>query len=198
MYKDSTCQKLKLPFKYERIVLSDLNIAFIKVGMSTSTIYNIAPMGSQKKHLKDILIISISLAVFELIMLLIFWIFVYRNCVWGYKRVCNCGNVGLSMDFSPRSFTYLDIEKMSNHFKEELGRISFGTMYKGTILNGQKLVAIKRLGKALAEGEKEFLTEIKVIGRTHHKNLVHLLGYCHDGECTFLDPLKHNQINLVN
>ena len=102
------------------------------------------------------------------------------------------------MDFSPRSFTYLDIEKMTNHFKEELGRVSFGTMYKGTILNGQKLVAIKRLGKALAEGEKEFLTEIKVIGRTHHKNLVHLLRYCHDGKCTFLDPLKHNQINLVN
>ena len=81
MYKDSTCQKLKLPFKYERIVLSDSNIAFIKVGMSTSTIYNIAPMGSQKKHPKAILIISISLAGFEFIMLLIFGIFVYRICV---------------------------------------------------------------------------------------------------------------------
>ena len=34
----------------------------------------------------------------------------------------------------------------------------------------------------MTEGEKEFITEIKVIGRTHHKNLVHLLGYCHDGE----------------
>ena len=81
MFKDSTCQKLKLPFKYGRIVLSDSNIAFIKVGMSTSTLYNIAPMGSQKKHPKAILIISISLAVFEFIMLLIFGIFVYRNCV---------------------------------------------------------------------------------------------------------------------
>ena len=150
--------------------------------MCTSIIFDIVPRGSQKKHPKDILIISISLAVFKLIMLLIFGIFVYRNCLWGYKRVCNSGNVGLSMDFSLRSFTYLDIEKMTNHFKEELGRGSFGTMYKGTILNGQKLVAVKRLEKALAEGEKEFLTEIKVIGRTPHKNLVHLLEYCHDGE----------------
>ena len=72
------CQKLKLPFKYGRIVLSDLNIAFIKVGMSTSTIYNIVPMGSQKKHPKAILIISILLAVFKLNMLLILGIFVYR------------------------------------------------------------------------------------------------------------------------
>jgi serine/threonine protein kinase len=33
----------------------------------------------------------------------------------------------------------------------------------------------------LAEGEREFQTEMKVIGRTHHRNLVRLIGYCHDG-----------------
>ncbi|XP_022897584.1 G-type lectin S-receptor-like serine/threonine-protein kinase LECRK1 [Olea europaea var. sylvestris] len=32
------------------------------------------------------------------------------------------------------------------------------------------------------EGEKEFATEVNAIGRTHHKNLVNLLGYCHEGE----------------
>ena len=124
--------------------------------MCTSIIFDIVPMGSQKKHPKDILIISISLAAFELIMLMIFGIVIYRNCVWENKRVRNSGNVGLGMDFSLRSFTYFDIEKMTNHFKEELGRGSFGTVYKGTILNGQKLVDVKRLGKALAEGEKSF------------------------------------------
>ncbi|WOG82211.1 hypothetical protein DCAR_0101373 [Daucus carota subsp. sativus] len=33
----------------------------------------------------------------------------------------------------------------------------------------------------LIDGEKEFQNEMKVIGRTHHRNLVRLLGYCHDG-----------------
>ena len=57
-------------------------------------------------------------------------------------------------------------------------------MYKGTILNDQKLVAFKRLEKVLAEGIKELQTEVNVIviGRTYHKNLVHLLVYCDDGE----------------
>uniref|UniRef100_A0A2N9EHF5 Receptor-like serine/threonine-protein kinase n=1 Tax=Fagus sylvatica TaxID=28930 RepID=A0A2N9EHF5_FAGSY len=61
------------------------------------------------------------------------------------------------------------------------GRGAFGTVFKGTIQNSQKFVAVKRLEKLLAEGEREFETEMKVIGRTHHRNLVHLLGYCHEG-----------------
>ncbi|KAL9459426.1 hypothetical protein AB3S75_002762 [Citrus x aurantiifolia] len=32
----------------------------------------------------------------------------------------------------------------------------------------------------LAEGEREFQTEMKAIGRTHHRNLVRLLGYSFD------------------
>uniref|UniRef100_A0A2N9GUT5 Protein kinase domain-containing protein n=1 Tax=Fagus sylvatica TaxID=28930 RepID=A0A2N9GUT5_FAGSY len=108
-------------------------------------------------------------------MLVISGIAIYRNRVWAYKSLSNNGNVGLSVDVSLRSFTYLDLEKITDGFKEELGRGSFGTVYKGTIWNGQKLVAIKRLEKVSAEGEKEFQTEMKVIGRTHHKNLVRLL-----------------------
>jgi serine/threonine protein kinase len=33
----------------------------------------------------------------------------------------------------------------------------------------------------LADREREFQTEMKVIGRIHHKNLVRLLGYCQEG-----------------
>ena len=48
----------------------------------------------------------------------------------------------------------------------------FGKVYKGTIGNGQKVVAIKRLDQFLAEHEREFQIEMKVFGRTHHKNVV--------------------------
>ena len=161
--------------RFGRRQLSDSNIAFIKVPTYTFTTNKIAPIEQEKKSL----IIGISLAAFGIIMTVISGIAIYRNHVCAYKRLSNSGNVSLSVNVSPRSFTYSDLEKMTNGFKEELGRGSFGTVYKGTIWNGQKLVAVKVLEKVLAEGEKEFQTVMKVIGRTHHKNLVHLLGYCH-------------------
>ena len=41
---------------------------------------------------------------------------------------------------------------------------------------------MKRLEKLLVDREREFQVEMKVIGKTHHKNLIFLLGYCHDGQ----------------
>ncbi|KAC0969629.1 hypothetical protein FH972_027132 [Carpinus fangiana] len=72
------------------------------------------------------------------------------------------------------SFTYKDLEEATNGFKEELGRGSFGTVYKGAIIISgySKHVAVKRLDKLVREGEREFKTEMTVIGQTHHKNLV--------------------------
>ncbi|KAM3749458.1 hypothetical protein ACB098_05G186300 [Castanea mollissima] len=183
LYKDAACRKQRLPLRFGRRVLTDSSVALIKVGKSAPIINNIVPMVREKKPQKGILIMSISLAAFGLIMLVISGIAIYRNRVWTYKRVSNSsGNVGLSMDVSPRSFTYNDLEKMTDGFKEELGKGSFGTVYKGIISNVQQIVAVKRLEKLLTEGDREFQTEIKVIGRTHHKNLVRLLGYCHDGD----------------
>ncbi|XP_042477765.1 G-type lectin S-receptor-like serine/threonine-protein kinase LECRK3 [Macadamia integrifolia] len=81
-----------------------------------------------------------------------------------------------------RSFTYKELEEAANGFKEELGRGAFGIVYKGIFPIGSgNLVAVKRLDKVVQEGEKEFKTEVIVIGQTHHKNLVRLFGFCEEG-----------------
>uniref|UniRef100_A0A7N2LBA0 Protein kinase domain-containing protein n=1 Tax=Quercus lobata TaxID=97700 RepID=A0A7N2LBA0_QUELO len=60
---------------------------------------------------------------------------------------------------------------------------AFGTVYKGVLASDSKrFVAVKKLGKVVEEGEKEFKTEVSVISQTHHKNLVRLLGYCDEGQ----------------
>ncbi|KAM4082615.1 hypothetical protein ACJW30_11G188600 [Castanea mollissima] len=84
-------------------------------------------------------------------------------------------------DMNLRSLTYKDPEEATSGFKEELGKGSFGTVYKGVIASSySRYVAVKN--KMITEGESEFKTEVIVIGQTHHKNLVRLLGYCDEGE----------------
>uniref|UniRef100_A0A2N9HC91 non-specific serine/threonine protein kinase n=1 Tax=Fagus sylvatica TaxID=28930 RepID=A0A2N9HC91_FAGSY len=73
------------------------------------------------------------------------------------------------------------LRRATKGFKDMLGKGSFGTVYKGALYKGKKLVAVKRLEKLVEEGEREFRAEMRAIGRTHHKNLVRLLGYCAEG-----------------
>ncbi|GFZ18210.1 receptor-like protein kinase 1 [Actinidia rufa] len=81
-----------------------------------------------------------------------------------------------------RSFSYKELEKATNGFKEELGRGAFSTVYKG-VLNYEdpQAVAVKRLDRMVREGETEFKAEVSSIGKTNHKNLAQLVGYCNEG-----------------
>lgn len=46
-------------------------------------------------------------------------------------------------------------------------------------MNGQ-LVAIKRAQQGSTQGSLEFKTEIELLSRVHHKNVVGLVGFCFD------------------
>jgi serine/threonine protein kinase len=60
-----------------------------------------------------------------------------------------------------------------------VGRGGFAEVYKGTFSDGQT-VAIKRLakGKADANKENEFMTELGILGHVCHPNTAYLLGCC--------------------
>ncbi|KAA8548636.1 hypothetical protein F0562_000320 [Nyssa sinensis] len=53
-------------------------------------------------------------------------------------------------------------------------------VYSGVLNLGdiQIEIAVKKLENIVEQGEKGFMTELRIIGRTHHKNLVRLLGFC--------------------
>lgn len=46
------------------------------------------------------------------------------------------------------------------------------------MLSDGQLVAIKRSRKGSMQGGLEFKTEIELLSRVHHKNLVELVGFC--------------------
>jgi len=52
-------------------------------------------------------------------------------------------------------------------------------VYRGTQPSGQ-LVAVKRSQQGSLQGSLEFRTEIELLSRVHHKNVVSLVGFCLD------------------
>ncbi|KAI7757052.1 hypothetical protein M8C21_021560 [Ambrosia artemisiifolia] len=53
------------------------------------------------------------------------------------------------------------------------------TIYKATMPGGE-VIAVKALAANSKQGDKEFQTEVSLLGRLHHRNLVNLVGYCVD------------------
>ncbi|KAH9611861.1 hypothetical protein KSS87_019540, partial [Heliosperma pusillum] len=80
-------------------------------------------------------------------------------------------------------FEFTKLENATDNFTEinKLGRGGFGIVYKGTLQDGQE-VAVKRLSKLSGQGLTEFMTEVLVISKLQHRNLVRLLGCCVEGE----------------
>jgi kinase len=76
------------------------------------------------------------------------------------------------------------LRNVTNNFCQEniLGRGGFGTVYKGELHDGTK-IAVKRMEAGVMgnKGLNEFKSEIAVLTKVRHRNLVSLLGYCLDG-----------------
>ncbi|MCH82929.1 receptor-like kinase, partial [Trifolium medium] len=79
----------------------------------------------------------------------------------------------------PARFSYADIKRITDGFKEKLGEGAHGTVFKGK-LSSEILVAVKVLNNTQGDG-KEFITEVEIMGKIHHINVVRLLGFCADG-----------------
>ncbi|XP_057486621.1 leucine-rich repeat receptor protein kinase HPCA1-like [Actinidia eriantha] len=78
-----------------------------------------------------------------------------------------------------RWFSYVELKKCTSHFSEsnEIGSGGYGKVYRGLLPGGQ-LVAIKRAQQGSRQGGLEFKTEIELLSRVHHKNVVGLVGFC--------------------
>ena len=61
--------------------------------------------------------------------------------------------------------------------KLKLVKEVMGKIHKGNLDDGAT-VAIKRAHEDSLQGSKEFVTEIELLSRLHHRNLVSLIGYC--------------------
>ncbi|KAH9544945.1 hypothetical protein CY35_12G021600 [Sphagnum magellanicum] len=90
------------------------------------------------------------------------------------------------LEVQPILYTYTELRAITNNFHgdNELGKGSFGVVYKGTFPDGRH-VAVKCMRNS-PKGVAEFLNEVKAITGISHINLVKLEGYCVRGEKVIL------------
>ncbi|BBN69385.1 suppressor of npr1-1 constitutive 4 [Prunus dulcis] len=79
----------------------------------------------------------------------------------------------------PSRYSYADIKRITNQFKEKLGQGAYGTVFKGK-LSSELLVAVKILNNSNENGE-DFINEVGTMCQIHHLNVVRLVGVCADG-----------------
>ncbi|KAL5765058.1 hypothetical protein ACOSQ2_017652 [Xanthoceras sorbifolium] len=183
------CWKKKLPLSNGRVDTNINGKALIKIrkGKVPPNPSDRFPNPDNEERRKDqknlILVGSVLLGgsvVFNFILLgavCLCFFFVYRK---KYKPIPRNDSVA---ETNLRCFTFKELQEATNGFKEELGKGAFGTVYKGALnqKDSTTLIAVKKLNTLVHDGEKEFKTEVNVIGQTHHKNLVRLLGFSDDG-----------------
>nr|KYP44599.1 Putative serine/threonine-protein kinase receptor [Cajanus cajan] len=80
-------------------------------------------------------------------------------------------------------FDLLTITTATDNFSSnnKIGQGGFGSVYKGKLVDGQE-IAVKRLSSNSGQGTTEFITEVKLIAKLQHRNLVKLLGCCIRGQ----------------
>ncbi|XP_016703971.2 L-type lectin-domain containing receptor kinase IX.1 [Gossypium hirsutum] len=84
----------------------------------------------------------------------------------------------------PRKFSYKELVHATDDFNEvqKLGQGGFGGVYKGFLKDSSSYVAIKRVSSGSKQGIKEYASEVKIISRLRHRNLVQLIGWCHENK----------------
>ncbi|KAL6198923.1 hypothetical protein ACLB2K_028711 [Fragaria x ananassa] len=94
-------------------------------------------------------------------------------------------------------YAYKELKMATEDFDpaNKIGEGGFGSVYKGRLKDGN-LAAIKVLSAESKQGVKEFLTEIDVISKIEHPNLVKLYGCCIEGDQRILvyNYLENNSL----
>ncbi|MED6193034.1 hypothetical protein PIB30_015237 [Stylosanthes scabra] len=101
----------------------------------------------------------------------------YENMLNSRSTSTNSGTIAYAG--SAKIFTLNEIEKATNSFSSSriLGEGGFGLVYKGGLHDGRD-VAVKILKRDDRHGSREFLAEVEMLSRLHHRNLVKLIGIC--------------------
>ncbi|KAI3497418.1 hypothetical protein L1887_40012 [Cichorium endivia] len=151
----------------------------------------------EKKKPRLPVILSVVLSVpITLVAVLVFFL-------WRKKKKSNEEEQGLHVEMNndfemgtgPRRFSYRELARSTGDFAEnkKLGEGGFGGVYKGFLKELGLHVAVKRVSKSSRQGIKEYASEVTIISKLRHRNLVQLTGWCHEkGELLLIYEFMEN------
>ncbi|KAB1205557.1 hypothetical protein CJ030_MR7G000894 [Morella rubra] len=134
---------------------------------------------------KKAVIIAIALSTGIGVLMVMIWCFRKKlsfnkiSYFWKQESLTNQNLEAFFRNYGPlpiRRYSYSNIKKITNFFKDKLGQGGYGGVYKGKLSDGS-LVAVKVLKESRGTGE-EFINEVASISRTSHVNIVTLMGFC--------------------
>ncbi|XP_039169203.1 L-type lectin-domain containing receptor kinase IX.1-like [Eucalyptus grandis] len=84
--------------------------------------------------------------------------------------------------FTLKEFSFKELMIMTDSFALDrtLGEGAFGIVYKGYMVDADAPVAVKILKSVSDRGIKDYIAEVKSLSQLRHRNLVALIGYCHE------------------
>ncbi|KAK8952329.1 G-type lectin S-receptor-like serine/threonine-protein kinase RLK1 [Platanthera zijinensis] len=183
------CRKQRQPFLYAGPSDEDHpTIAFVKIGSGEPQIPPPPPpqeimdrVPTNKVLIQSVAVASASIFAFSAA---VFFLYIIINRRSSYQKQCRNMEIGLAGGMAPRYFSYRKLLEATKNFTDPLGKGGYSTVFRGEIQLGDGKVmhiAVKRLEKLSWENERGFRTEMRAAGRAHHRNLVRLLGFCHEG-----------------
>ncbi|EAY97114.1 hypothetical protein OsI_19040 [Oryza sativa Indica Group] len=92
---------------------------------------------------------------------------------------------------SVHRFALSEIEDATDRFGRRIGYGGFGIVYYGKLADGRE-IAVKLLINDSYQGTREFLNEVTLLSKIHHRNLVSFLGYSQqDGKNILVYEFMH-------
>ncbi|CAM8898948.1 unnamed protein product [Rhodiola kirilowii] len=125
---------------------------------------------------KAYVVLIVSCTFFVFMIVLVGWV------RWHRSRLLSTSYVQQDYEFDIghlQRFSFRELQNATGNFnpKNILGQGGFGVVYKGCLTN-KTLVAVKRLKDPSSTGERQFQTEVEMIGLALHRNLLRLYGFC--------------------
>ncbi|KAJ8765716.1 hypothetical protein K2173_014838 [Erythroxylum novogranatense] len=142
--------------------------------------------GTNTKRVRLVVGLTISTGVFIVLMIVAFGI-LNRGKLRRKETTETVNLTSINDDLErkalPRRFSLNDLVSATRNFSDErkLGEGGFGAVYKGYLADLDITVAVKKISRGSRQGKREYITEVKVISQLRHRNLVQLIGWCHEG-----------------